>query len=135
MIVSVASAALLPCHQIVQPAAIAPVLLAGRFVLVGDPQQLPPVIQSPAARRRGMDQCLFSRLAGDVNTVQLTVQYRMNRTLTAAANHLTYEGRLSCGSEEVDAATMQQVERRVSWCLQRVSDNRVVFVAVRLYPW
>ena len=104
-----------PClPQIVQPAAVAPVLLAGRFVLVGDPAQLPPVIQSPAARRRGMDQCLFSRLAaGDANTVQLTVQYRMNGTLTAAANHLTYEGRLSCGSEAVDAATMQRLPTRV----------------------
>ena len=103
-----------PCRlQIVQPAAIAPALLAGRFVLVGDPQQLPPVIQSPAARRRGMDECLFSRLAADDNTVQLTLQYRMNRALTAAANHLTYGGRLSCGSEQVETATVRELERKV----------------------
>ena len=96
-----------------QPAAIAPALLAGRFVLVGDPEQLPPVIQSPAARRRGMAECLFSRLAGQDNTVQLTVQYRMNSVLTAAANHLTYGGRLSCGSELVDTATLRRLERKV----------------------
>ncbi|KAF0310493.1 DNA replication ATP-dependent helicase/nuclease DNA2 [Amphibalanus amphitrite] len=108
--------------QIVQPAAIAPALLAGRFVLVGDPEQLPPVIQSPAARRRGMDECLFSRLAADGNTVQLTLQYRMNRALTAAANHLTYDGRLSCGSETVDAATVRTLENRRSLLMLDTSD-------------
>ncbi|XP_037077017.1 DNA replication ATP-dependent helicase/nuclease DNA2-like [Pollicipes pollicipes] len=98
--------------QIVQPAALGPLLLAGRFVLVGDPRQLPPVIQSAEARRRGMDESLFSRLAAPGNTVELSVQYRMNSTLMAVANHLTYEGRLTCGAKHIEEATLPPVGRK-----------------------
>ena len=36
--------------QILQPASLGPLFLADRFVLVGDPKQLPPVVQSKEAR-------------------------------------------------------------------------------------
>ena len=34
-------------------AVIHPLLHAKKFILVGDPAQLPPVVQNPAARRLG----------------------------------------------------------------------------------
>ena len=36
--------------QVLQPACLGPLFRADRFVLVGDPQQLPPVVQSKEAR-------------------------------------------------------------------------------------
>jgi superfamily I DNA and/or RNA helicase len=36
--------------QILQPASLGPLFHADRFVLVGDPKQLPPVVQSREAR-------------------------------------------------------------------------------------
>ena len=39
--------------QVLQPACLGPLLLADRFVLVGDPRQLPPLVTSKEARWRG----------------------------------------------------------------------------------
>jgi len=36
--------------QVLQPACLGPLLASRRFVLVGDPLQLPPVVQSREAR-------------------------------------------------------------------------------------
>ncbi len=44
--------------QVLQPACLGPVLKSGRFVLVGDPLQLPPVVQSKAARSVSVCMCV-----------------------------------------------------------------------------
>ena len=49
--------------QVPEPIAIGPLRVARRFILVGDPHQLPPLVKSRLARSGGMDVSLFKRLA------------------------------------------------------------------------
>ena len=81
--------------------ALGPLFCAKKFVLVGDPEQLPPVVRSHVARDLGMDKSLFSHLEDKDNTIALSVQYRMNETIQDLANFMTYDGQLECGSDEV----------------------------------
>ncbi|KAM4704441.1 DNA replication ATP-dependent helicase/nuclease DNA2 [Rhinophrynus dorsalis] len=94
--------------QISQPICLGPLFFADRFVLVGDHQQLPPLVQSSEARDLGMSESLFKRLERNQDAVvQLTVQYRMNSKIMALSNKLVYEGRLECASERVSTAVVQ----------------------------
>ncbi|KAL1428664.1 hypothetical protein MTO96_003014 [Rhipicephalus appendiculatus] len=132
--------------QALQPACLGPLFLARSFVLVGDTQQLPPVVQSEEARKKGMDVSLFARLERPENTVVLPVQYRMNREITALCNKLTYAGQLECGSDNVANAslslphlssTLTQVLPPDCWILKAVSkelENAVVFLCTDDLP-
>ncbi|XP_075114807.1 DNA replication ATP-dependent helicase/nuclease DNA2 [Leptodactylus fuscus] len=94
--------------QISQPICLGPLFFAHRFVLVGDHQQLPPLVQSAEARELGMSESLFKRLEKNQDAVvQLTVQYRMNSKIMALSNTLVYEGRLECASDRVSKAIVQ----------------------------
>ena len=94
--------------QCLMLSALGPLFHAKKFVLVGDPHQLPPLVQSQKAKRKGMDISLFSHLSSKPeNIIPLTMQYRMNEKIQALANYLTYEGRLECGSEEVAKQTIK----------------------------
>ena len=94
--------------QALLPAVISSLLLANRFILVGDHAQLPPTVQSSKARKGGLDQSLFSILDNQhpSATCSLTLQYRMNGNIGALANHLTYEGKLQCGDDCVKDRTL-----------------------------
>uniref|UniRef100_A0A8B9SDU7 DNA replication ATP-dependent helicase/nuclease DNA2 n=1 Tax=Apteryx owenii TaxID=8824 RepID=A0A8B9SDU7_APTOW len=93
--------------QISQPICLGPLFSSKRFVLVGDHQQLPPLVQNAEARDLGMSESLFKRLEQNQNAVvQLTVQYRMNSKIMSLSNTLVYEGKLECGSEKVSKATV-----------------------------
>uniref|UniRef100_A0A8D3BLX5 DNA replication ATP-dependent helicase/nuclease n=1 Tax=Scophthalmus maximus TaxID=52904 RepID=A0A8D3BLX5_SCOMX len=93
--------------QISQPICLGPLFYAKRFVLVGDHQQLPPIVQNQEARSLGMDESLFKRLELHSDAVvQLNVQYRMNRQIMSLSNSLMYEGRLECGSERTASALL-----------------------------
>ncbi|KAK2585939.1 hypothetical protein KPH14_010520 [Odynerus spinipes] len=91
--------------QVMQPAILGPLYNAHKFILVGDPNQLPPVIKSKTARNLGAAESLFERLDSHNNTVNLTLQYRMNKNITDLANNLTYNGELKAGSKSVENAT------------------------------
>ncbi|XP_054838935.1 DNA replication ATP-dependent helicase/nuclease DNA2 [Eublepharis macularius] len=91
--------------QISQPVCLGPLFCSHRFVLVGDHQQLPPLVQNAEARALGMSESLFKRLEQNKNAVvQLNVQYRMNSKIMSLSNKLTYDGKLECGSERVSKA-------------------------------
>ncbi|MEQ2264568.1 hypothetical protein XENORESO_012835 [Xenotaenia resolanae] len=93
--------------QISQPICLGPLFYAKRFVLVGDHQQLPPIVQNQEARSLGMDESLFKRLElHSEAVVQLNVQYRMNRQIMSLSNSLMYDGRLECGSERTATALL-----------------------------
>ncbi|XP_037759445.1 DNA replication ATP-dependent helicase/nuclease DNA2 isoform X3 [Chelonia mydas] len=93
--------------QISQPICLGPLFYSHRFVLVGDHQQLPPLVHHTEARDLGMSESLFKRLEQNKNAVvQLTVQYRMNSKIMSLSNKLVYEGKLECGSEKVSKATV-----------------------------
>ncbi|XP_062852289.1 DNA replication ATP-dependent helicase/nuclease DNA2 [Trichomycterus rosablanca] len=93
--------------QISQPVCLGPLFYAQRFVLVGDHQQLPPIVQNAEARSLGMDESLFKRLEHHSEAVvQLNVQYRMNSVIMSLSNALMYEGKLECGSERTASALL-----------------------------
>uniref|UniRef100_A0A3B3D4K1 DNA replication ATP-dependent helicase/nuclease n=1 Tax=Oryzias melastigma TaxID=30732 RepID=A0A3B3D4K1_ORYME len=93
--------------QISQPICLGPLFYVHRFVLVGDHQQLPPIVQNHEARSLGMDESLFKRLeVHSEAVVQLNVQYRMNRQIMSLSNSLMYDGRLECGSERTATALL-----------------------------
>jgi len=94
--------------QIAEPLALAPLLLAERFVLVGDHLQLPTVVVSEEARRGGLGRSLFERLIETTPeaSVLLALQYRMNEPIGAFPSAEFYGGRLR-------AATREVAERRI----------------------
>ncbi|XP_054892940.1 DNA replication ATP-dependent helicase/nuclease DNA2 isoform X3 [Poeciliopsis prolifica] len=93
--------------QISQPVCLGPLFYAKRFVLVGDHQQLPPIVQNQEARSLGMDESLFKRLElHSEAVVQLNLQYRMNSQIMSLSNSLMYNGRLECGSERTASALL-----------------------------
>ncbi|XP_037778324.1 DNA replication ATP-dependent helicase/nuclease DNA2-like [Penaeus monodon] len=93
--------------QVLQVAALGPLFHAKRFVLVGDPQQLPAVVQSKQARNLGMSESLFKLLDGQGATSSLTDQYRMNGPIMKIPNGLMYDGQLKCANEELAVATVR----------------------------
>lgn len=92
--------------QVFQVTALRPLFHCKRFILVGDPEQLPPLVRSNEARNQGADESLFHRLDSPDATFVLTLQYRMNQTITRIANKLTYQGALQCATNKVKTDTI-----------------------------
>ena len=94
--------------QSAEPECIIPLVLGCKqVVLVGDHQQLGPVVMSKRAAKAGLNQSLFERLVIlGVVPVRLQVQYRMHPALSEFPSNMFYEGSLQNG------VTMQQRIRR-----------------------
>ena len=69
------------CAMATEPECMVPVRRAEHVVLIGDHQQLQPVIQFKGAEQMGLGKSLFERYAGDkqVQLHLLEIQYRMVR--------------------------------------------------------
>ncbi|KAJ5511802.1 hypothetical protein N7453_003905 [Penicillium expansum] len=68
------------------------------FVLVGDHQQLGPVIMNKKAAKAGLNQSLFERLVIlGCSPIRLNVQYRMHPCLSEFPSNMFYEGSLQNG--------------------------------------
>ncbi|KAF4595840.1 DNA replication factor Dna2 [Ophiocordyceps camponoti-floridani] len=87
--------------QITLPICAGPIRMASAFVLVGDHNQLPPVVRNSEARQGGLDVSLFKLLsdAHPESVVNLEHQYRMCEDIMTLSNTLIYDGRLRCGYE------------------------------------
>lgn len=114
--------------QVIQPAILGPLFNAHKFILVGDPNQLPPVIKSKTARSLGASESLFERLDSINNTVSLKLQYRMNKTIKDLANNLTYNGELKAGCESVENTTFASQDMEIppsdeKWIKAALSPN------------
>lgn len=129
--------------QITLPICIGPIRLARTFVLVGDHNQLPPLVQNEEARIGGLDISLF-KLLSDTHpdsVVNLEHQYRMCEDVMTLSNTLIYEGRLKCGTEALrhqkldvphmsrlrqkhyDASTIMRPGTPRSFCVNWTSDH------------
>ncbi|KPJ16616.1 DNA2-like helicase [Papilio machaon] len=98
--------------QVLQCTVLRPLFAAKRFVLVGDPEQLPPVVRRNAARQLGMEESLFHRLMANEATSTLRLQYRMNQPLTDLANSIAYSDRLKCANKTVaDASILINIQK------------------------
>ncbi|TMS35141.1 hypothetical protein L596_002601 [Steinernema carpocapsae] len=81
---------------------LASLMLCETFVLVGDKQQLCPLVINKNARDEGMAISLFERLSVNESfVVPLHHQYRMNQTLSNACSKIFYGERMLCGSDDV----------------------------------
>ncbi|MFC4359222.1 AAA domain-containing protein [Halobium salinum] len=85
--------------QLTEPNTLAAVNLADRFVLVGDHQQLPPVVRA----ENDLTESLFERLieAYPDASVMLDRQYRMSQRIQAFASAEFYDGALRPATGEV----------------------------------
>ncbi|KAI9151817.1 DNA replication ATP-dependent helicase/nuclease DNA2 [Paramyrothecium foliicola] len=87
--------------QITLPICAGPIRMARTFVLVGDHNQLPPVVRNEEAREGGLDVSLFKLLSDThpQSVVNLSHQYRMCEDIMTLSNTLIYDGQLRCGTE------------------------------------
>ncbi|XP_076757280.1 DNA replication helicase/nuclease 2 [Xylocopa sonorina] len=113
--------------QVMQPTVLRALYSAHKFILVGDPDQLPPIIKSKVARKLGATESLFARLDNQNNTVYLTKQYRMNKRIMHLANELTYNNLLEAGNEGIKNATFvsvdQILEKEGKWVRDTLSSD------------
>ncbi|RQH01279.1 AAA domain-containing protein [Natrarchaeobius oligotrophus] len=94
--------------QLTEPGTFAAVTLADRFVLVGDHEQLPPVVRA----ENDLTESLFERLVERYPDagVMLDRQYRMNQRIQAFASTEFYDGRLRPATPEVAGRTLDDLE-------------------------
>ncbi|MFU1781594.1 AAA domain-containing protein [Haloarcula japonica] len=95
--------------QLTEPGTLAATTLADRFVLVGDHQQLPPVVQS---EDETLSTSLFERLIDDNPDagVMLDRQYRMAQHIQAFASREFYDGGLRPATGEVAAQRLDDLD-------------------------
>ena len=107
--------------QLTEPGTLAATTLAERFVLVGDHQQLPPVVRAdepdPAgdgsdAPGAGLSASLFERLVERYPdaSVMLDRQYRMAQRIQAFASREFYDGQLRPATAEVAGRHVRDLE-------------------------
>jgi DNA replication ATP-dependent helicase Dna2 len=90
--------------QITEPATLAAVNLASRFVLVGDHEQLPPVSAAEAPS-------MFERLADEHPEAAVTLrrQYRMAQRIQAFSSKEFYDGRLFPANPDVAGRSLSDI--------------------------
>ena len=128
--------------QVHQLHAVAACLRAARFVLVGDPHQLAPVVRSAYGRENGASESLFQRLASKhpSSVATLRTQYRMNAPVMDLCNVVLHDGdrrkswataqQLVCGSEDVSKARLALNESSEGGWVADVLKEPVSFVDV-----
>ena len=87
------------CAQVTEPETLVFLQLLNDdafLTLVGDHQQLPPTVTSPAAAFAGLQTSLFERLwhTPGLSCTMLTVQYRMHPSISAWPSQEFYHGQL-----------------------------------------
>jgi DNA replication ATP-dependent helicase Dna2 len=111
--------------QLTEPGALAAIARADRFVLVGDHQQLPPVVQAESSESRSaadstsggqpradLQTSLFERLieAYPDAGVLLDRQYRMSQRIQAFASTEFYDGQLRPANGEVAGQQLDDLD-------------------------
>jgi regulator of nonsense transcripts 1 len=85
--------------QSAEPECMIPLVLGCKqVVLVGDHQQLGPVIMNKKAAKAGLSQSLFERLVNlKLRPLMLNIQYRMHPCLSEFPSNMFYQGNLQNG--------------------------------------
>lgn len=130
--------------QVTLPTCLGPIMLAEKFVLVGDHYQLSPLVKSSDALEGGLDESLFKILNDKwpQSIVNLEHQYRMCEDIMVLSNKLIYEGKLKCGTEEISNQSLNIPNKEAieSWKPESISkendwletvlslNNKVIFL-------
>ncbi|MWV40689.1 AAA domain-containing protein [Natrialba sp. INN-245] len=114
--------------QLTEPGTFAAVNLADRFVLVGDHEQLPPVVRA----ENDLTESLFERLVERYPDagVMLDRQYRMNQRIQAFASREFYDGQLRPATPDVAGRTLEDLEDVSREVLPADLRDSVAFVGV-----
>ncbi|MEY7852003.1 AAA domain-containing protein [Natrarchaeobius sp. A-rgal3] len=114
--------------QLTEPGTFAAVNLADRFVLVGDHEQLPPVVRA----ENDLTESLFERLVERYPEagVMLDRQYRMNQRIQAFASREFYDGQLRPATPDVAGRTLEDLEGVSREALPTDLSDAVAFVDV-----
>ncbi|KAF2425260.1 P-loop containing nucleoside triphosphate hydrolase protein [Tothia fuscella] len=109
--------------QSAEPECMIPLVLGVKqVVLVGDHQQLGPVVMNKKAAKAGLNQSLFERLVIlGCAPIRLQVQYRMHPCLSEFPSNMFYDGSLQNG------VTMQQRLKREVDFPWPVQDSPMMF--------
>jgi DNA replication ATP-dependent helicase Dna2 len=93
--------------QLTEPSTLAAISLADRFVLVGDHEQLPPVVRA----ENDLQRSLFERLVEEYPdaSVMLDRQYRMSQRIQAFASAEFYDGALRPATPEVATRSVRDL--------------------------
>ena len=91
--------------QALEPGSWIPITKAGRVVLAGDHQQLPPTVKSEQAAREGLRETLFEKCIRrqPATARMLTVQYRMHEQIMQFSSEQFYDGQLTAHPTVVHA--------------------------------
>ena len=86
--------------QISEPLAVGPILLAQKFVMIGDYYQLNPLVKSILSEKKGMGLSLFEKLCKKhpASSSVLKKQYRMSADILELSNSIIYHGVMTHGS-------------------------------------
>ncbi|ADJ15210.1 AAA domain-containing protein [Halalkalicoccus jeotgali] len=125
--------------QLTEPATLAAINRAERFVLVGDHHQLPPVVQSEADESTGdakgadLSRSLFERLIGEHPDagVMLERQYRMAQRIQAFSSQEFYDGKLRPATGAVAAQRLTDLEGVSPGTLPEELRDPVAFIDVK----
>ncbi len=114
--------------QLTEPGTYAAIELAERFVLVGDHEQLPPVVRA----ENDLSTSLFERLVDRYPEagVMLDRQYRMNQRIQAFASREFYDGALRPATGEVAGRTLDDLPGVSRGVLPAARRDPVSFVHV-----
>ena len=93
------------------PASVPALLRGAVYVLVGDPQQLPPLVQSERAGAAGLATSPMQTLADAHPTAAfaLRAQYRMADDLAKISNVISYRGRMRAANDAVATRVMRSL--------------------------
>ncbi|GAA0229496.1 AAA domain-containing protein [Haladaptatus pallidirubidus] len=112
--------------QLTEPATLAAINLAERFVLVGDHHQLPPVVRA----ENDLSESLFERLVEQYPdaSVMLERQYRMAQQIQAFSSREFYDGVLRPANGEVAGQRLADLSGISAETLPAELDGWVTFV-------
>lgn len=107
--------------QVSMPVALGPLRFGTKFIMVGDHNQLPPLVKNDCARVGGLEDSLFKMLSEmhPTSIAELTLQYRMCGDIVKLSNFLIYDNKLKCGTDEVYNRSLQIPN------IDAVSDHKV----------
>ena len=94
--------------QLTEPSTHAAITLADRFVLVGDHEQLPPVVRAENELQRSLFQRLIETYPDA--SVMLDRQYRMSQRIQAFASTEFYDGALRPATPAVAGQTIAELD-------------------------
>lgn len=102
--------------QALEPACWIAIRRAGRVVLAGDHQQLPPTVKCYEAMRQGLGRTMMERLVANQPScvTLLKVQYRMNRDIMQFSSNWFYDGQVE-SAPDVEHRSILDLDTPITW--------------------